>query len=83
MTETTDGFDIAERDLTLRGLVTLRTRQAGIPTFRLIDLARDHDLLDVARREAADWLTGAHPSRQAIAALIDSWSARFRLIEVG
>ncbi len=54
-----------------------------MPTFRLIDLARDHDLLEVAKREAADWLSTSRPSRAAVASLVDSWSARFRLIEVG
>ena len=49
MTETTDGFEIAERDLQLRGPGDFfGTRQAGIPTFRLIDLVRDHALLDIA-----------------------------------
>lgn len=84
MTETTDGFEIAERDLKLRGPGDFfGTRQAGMPTFRLIDLARDHDLLDVAKHEAADWLNTTRPTPQAISALVDSWSARFRLIEVG
>ncbi|MEQ1870646.1 MAG: ATP-dependent DNA helicase RecG [Vicinamibacterales bacterium] len=84
MTETTDGFEIAERDLNLRGPGDFfGTRQAGVPTFRLIDLARDQDLLDVAKREAADWLASTAPSREVVQALVDSWSARFRLIEVG
>ncbi len=49
MTETTDGFAIAERDLALRGPGDFfGTRQAGVPTFRLIDLVRDHALLDRA-----------------------------------
>ena len=48
MTETTDGFEIAERDLLLRGPGDFfGTRQAGVPTFRLIDLVRDRELLDV------------------------------------
>ena len=51
MTDTTDGFEIAERDLRLRGPGDFfGTRQAGLPTFRLIDLVRDQDLLD--RRNA-------------------------------
>ncbi len=53
MTETTDGFEIAERDLRLRGPGDFfGTRQAGVPTFRLIDLVRDRELLDLAQREA-------------------------------
>ena len=57
MTETTDGFEIAERDLRLRGPGDFfGTRQAGVPTFRLIDLVRDRELLELAQREAARWL---------------------------
>ena len=59
MTDTTDGFEIAERDLRLRGPGDFfGTRQAGMPTFRLIDLVRDRDLLEVAAREAARWFDG-------------------------
>src|SRR5207342_3361854 len=62
MTETTDGFDIAERDLRLRGAGDFfGTRQAGLPTFRLIDLVRDRDLLELAQREADAWLSSAPP----------------------
>ena len=84
MTETTDGFDIAERDLLLRGPGDFfGTRQAGAPTFRVIDLVRDRELLDAARREAAGWLDLNAPSRDAMAALLDGWHKRFQLIEVG
>ena len=31
------------------------TRQAGMPTFRLIDLVRDREMLELAQREAAQW----------------------------
>ncbi len=48
MVETSDGFEIAERDLRLRGAGDFfGTRQAGMPTFRLIDLVRDRELLDL------------------------------------
>jgi ATP-dependent DNA helicase RecG len=84
MTETTDGFVIAERDLELRGPGDFfGTRQAGLPTFRTIDLVRDRDLLDLARHEAARWLKDAAPTPEAITGLVAGWEARFRLIEVG
>jgi ATP-dependent DNA helicase RecG len=84
MTETTDGFQIAERDLQLRGPGDFfGTRQAGVPTFRLIDLRRDRDLLDLARQEAAAWFEGAGPDPTAIEKLLESWETRFKLIEVG
>jgi ATP-dependent DNA helicase RecG len=50
MRETDDGFRIAEEDLRLRGAgEVLGTRQSGMPSFRLADLAVHRDLLDVAR----------------------------------
>ena len=63
MTDTTDGFEIAERDLRLRGPGDFfGTRQAGMPTFRLIDLVRDRELLELAQREAARWFDVAAPT---------------------
>jgi ATP-dependent DNA helicase RecG len=84
MTDTSDGFEIAERDLQLRGPGDFfGTRQAGMPTFRLIDLRRDRELLDAAHGEAARWFASAAPTPAAIDRLIESWTDRFRLIEVG
>jgi ATP-dependent DNA helicase RecG len=84
MVDTSDGFEIAERDLRLRGAGDFfGTRQAGVPTFRLIDLVRDRELLDAAQREADRWFQTAAPTPAAVADLLRSWSARFQLIEVG
>jgi len=84
MTETSDGFEIAERDLRLRGPGDFfGTRQAGLPTFRLIDLVRDRDLLDLAQREAAKWLESAKPKPGDVAKLVESWESRFKLMEIG
>ena len=84
MTETTDGFDIAERDLLLRGPGDFfGTRQAGAPTFRVIDLVRDRELLEIARRKAADWLASSPPTHDAIKGLLEGWHKRFQLIEIG
>jgi ATP-dependent DNA helicase RecG len=47
--ETTDGFRIAEKDLELRGPGdVMGTRQAGQIQFRLADLGRDRNLLELA-----------------------------------
>ena len=84
MTDTTDGFEIAERDLRLRGPGDFfGTRQAGIPTFRMIDLVRDRELLDTAQKEAARWFAASRPDPSGVDRLIAGWEQRFRLIEVG
>src|SRR4051794_19898917 len=84
MTETTDGFEIAERDLLLRGPGDFfGTRQAGVPTFRMIDLVRDRELLDQAQQEAARWFTHSSPNGDRLDKLLANWEQRFRLIEVG
>jgi ATP-dependent DNA helicase RecG len=84
LTETTDGFAIAERDLELRGPGDFfGTRQAGVPTFRTIDLLRDRDLLETAHGEASAWMDAARPEPHVIARLLENWQARFRLIDVG
>jgi len=47
------GFEIAEHDLKLRGPGDFfGTKQSGSPTFRLADLSRDAQLLELARKEA-------------------------------
>lgn len=53
MRETEDGFRIAEEDLKIRGAGDLLgTAQSGLPRFRVADIARDADLMDLARDEA-------------------------------
>jgi len=84
MTETTDGFEIAERDLVQRGPGDFfGTRQAGVPTFRMIDLVRDRDVLDLAHREAGQWFATVKPAADAIERLLANWNQRFRLIAIG
>jgi ATP-dependent DNA helicase RecG len=84
LTETTDGFEIAERDLRLRGPGDFfGTRQAGVPTFRMIDLVRDRELLETARSEAARWFDASAPTAAGIDKLVAGWEQRFKLIEVG
>ncbi|HEY6223965.1 MAG TPA: ATP-dependent DNA helicase RecG [Gemmatimonadales bacterium] len=54
-TETTDGFKIAELDLAERGMGELAgARQSGGIALRYADFSRDLDLLEAARRAAAE-----------------------------
>ena len=53
MCRTQDGFEIAEKDLELRGPGEFfGTRQAGMPEFAVADLVEDEELLLIARSEA-------------------------------
>jgi ATP-dependent DNA helicase RecG len=62
MAETGDGFEIARRDLEIRGPGEfLGARQSGAPLLRFADLVMDAGLLDWAR-EAAPLLWDSHPS---------------------
>jgi ATP-dependent DNA helicase RecG len=55
--ETTDGFEIARRDLQLRGPGEfLGRRQSGVPLLRFADLERDIDLVEAARDAAVELL---------------------------
>jgi len=52
LTEVSDGFEIARRDLSMRGCgELLGVRQSGSPDLRIADLPRDLDLLELARAE--------------------------------
>ncbi len=57
MASTTDGFVVAERDFELRGPGEIfGAKQSGLPPFRVADLVRDTDLLQMARRDAQEWV---------------------------
>jgi ATP-dependent DNA helicase RecG len=73
MYETTDGFEIARRDLQLRGPGEfLGARQSGLALLRFADLERDADLVEAARGEASRMLAGPVA---AIDAHLDRWLA--------
>ncbi|RMF21784.1 MAG: ATP-dependent DNA helicase RecG [Deltaproteobacteria bacterium] len=89
MERTSDGFEVAEADLRLRGPGEyLGTRQAGIPAFRAANLVRDAELLDLAHREARAWLERdprlERPESKELKRVIERrWGERLRLAEVG
>jgi len=69
--ESNDGFEIARRDLELRGPgELLGTRQTGLARMRVADLIRDADLLPRVQ-EAAETLLAFHQDR--IAPLTHRW----------
>ena len=50
MSETNDGFEIAEEDLKIRGPgEVLGKRQSGLPEFNVADLTYDSDILEDAK----------------------------------
>lgn len=54
MTETSDGFEIARRDLELRGPGDFfGTKQSGLPDFRVADMMLDFETMELARDDAA------------------------------
>jgi ATP-dependent DNA helicase RecG len=90
MVRTNDGFQLAELDLELRGPGEFfGTRQAGMPSFRVANLIRDRDLLEVAKREAAAVLAGPnHEISQteidaALRILRTRWQKTYGLLEAG
>ncbi len=57
MTQTNDGFVIAEKDLQLRGPGEfLGTRQSGLPDLIISDIVRDAKILEMARNEAINFV---------------------------
>jgi ATP-dependent DNA helicase RecG len=84
LTDTTDGFEIAERDLQLRGPGDFfGTRQSGMPTLRVGDLLRDHALMEEARREAVAALDDPDQAAALTALVNTSWEQRFGLVGIG
>ncbi len=84
LTESTDGFVIAERDLALRGPGDFfGTRQSGMPTLRVGDLLRDHELMEEARREAIATLDASQSDEALVAFVRSNWEQRFGLVGVG
>ncbi|NQG97692.1 ATP-dependent DNA helicase RecG [Streptococcus suis] len=58
MTETTDGFVLAEEDLKMRGAGEIfGTRQSGLPEFQVANIVEDYAILEEARRVASQIVT--------------------------
>jgi ATP-dependent DNA helicase RecG len=90
MVRTQNGFEIAELDLQQRGPGEFfGTRQAGMPNFRVANLQRDRDVLELARKQARLVFEGPneHVTQQeignAVMHLRSHWNRRYGLVEVG
>lgn len=58
MVKTSDGFEIAEVDLKLRGPGDIMgTQQSGVLNLRIADIIKDHEILKIARSYARQVLT--------------------------
>jgi ATP-dependent DNA helicase RecG len=77
MARTSDGFDLAEVDLDLRGEGTvLAAKQSGIPDLRHARLTRHRDLAQQAREDAATQLAADPAQAGATAAVIAAATRR-------
>jgi len=86
LVESTDGFYISEMDLKLRGPGEFfGTKQAGLPSLRVANILRDAEILEIARREAVDFIARP-PSedalRRAVNYIRDHWQRRYGLVTV-
>lgn len=74
MRETNDGFEIANKDLIMRGPgELLGTRQTGDMAFKIADLLRDQDLLPRVH-QAANYIQQHHP--ESIDSIIIRWQLK-------
>jgi RecG-like helicase len=90
MVRTTNGFEISEMDLELRGPGEFfGTRQAGMPDLRVSNIVRDREILQLAKQEAAVVTAGpteelsAEEISRAMVHLRSHWQRRYGLVEVG
>jgi ATP-dependent DNA helicase RecG len=90
MVRTQDGFELAELDLQMRGPGEFfGTKQAGLPDFRVANLIRDRQLLELAKQEAARFVADPGPDvseaerTRVRERLKDAWQRRYGLVEAG
>jgi ATP-dependent DNA helicase RecG len=87
MERTSDGFEIAETDLLLRGPGEFfGTRQSGDMGFHVANPIRDRELLELARREAFQFAEDPAQSatlQQVLRSLPVAWQERYHLAKVG
>jgi ATP-dependent DNA helicase RecG len=100
MVRSQDGFELAELDLAQRGPGEFfGTRQSGLPDFRVANLLRDRQLLELAKMEAARFANASGAGKagdnmrpgeateaertRVWARLKEAWQRRYGLVEAG
>jgi len=89
MCQTNDGFQIAERDLAIRGPGEfVGTRQSGLPEFLFGDIVRDRKHLELARLEARQHLSqclesAGKPPQEVLCEFAEWWRQRYGLYNSG
>ena len=90
MVRTQDGFELAELDLAMRGPGEFfGTRQAGLPEFRVANIVRDRQILELAKLEATQFAaTAGADATDAERARVrthlkEAWQRRYGLVEAG
>jgi ATP-dependent DNA helicase RecG len=87
LVDSSDGFFIAEMDLKLRGPGEFfGTKQSGLPSLRIANILRDQEILEIARREAVDFVNAppaAEELQRAVIYIRDHWQRRYGLVQVG
>jgi ATP-dependent DNA helicase RecG len=87
LVESNDGFYIADVDMRLRGPGEFfGTRQSGLPSLTIANIVRDGEILEIARREAIDFIErppSPETLRGAVAYIQQHWQRRYGLVEVG
>jgi ATP-dependent DNA helicase RecG len=82
-----NGFEIAETDLQLRGPGEFfGTRQSGVLGFHIANPLRDREILELARREAftlADDPAQASTLQRILRGLPAEWQRRYHLARIG
>jgi ATP-dependent DNA helicase RecG len=93
MRKSSDGFEIAEKDLEIRGPGEfLGTRQSGVPAFRFANIVRDRKWLELARNESEKYLDevieqlssqkGLDRSK-ILSQLLGQWKRRYQFLGTG
>jgi ATP-dependent DNA helicase RecG len=85
MVRTTDGFEIAEEDLKIRGPGDFfGTRQSGMPDLKIANILRDVKILEIAKKEAfnlieSDITLKNYPELKV--SIEECWGEKFELLK--